>query len=42
VNQINSATFVMTMTGRLDERDAVGHGEVLGVLEPGFEPRVKN
>jgi len=36
LNQINSATFVMTMTGRL--HDAVRHQDVLQTLEPGFEP----
>jgi preprotein translocase subunit SecF len=38
LNQINSATFVMTMTGRLSE--AVRHEDVLSVLEPNFEPTV--
>jgi predicted RND superfamily exporter protein len=39
LNQINSATFVMTMTGRLHE--AVRHQDVIQVLEPGFEPAVQ-
>lgn len=38
LNQINCATFVMTMTGRL--KGPVRHEDVLGVLQPGFEPRV--
>jgi hypothetical protein len=38
LNQVNSATFVMTMTGRLHE--AVRHEDVIGKIEPGFEPRV--
>jgi predicted RND superfamily exporter protein len=42
LNQVNSATFVMTMTGRLADVQAVRHEDVLGVLEPGYEPRVKN
>jgi hypothetical protein len=42
LNQINSATFVMTMTGRLADVQAVRHEDVLRMLEPGFEPRVKN
>jgi hypothetical protein len=36
LNQINSATFVITMTGRL--HDAVRHQDVIQTLEPGFEP----
>jgi hypothetical protein len=39
LNQVNSATFVMTMTGRLDK--PVRHENVLQALEPGFEPRVR-
>jgi len=38
LNQINSATFVMTMTGLL--RGAVRHQDVIGDVEPGYEPRV--
>jgi len=38
LNQVNSATFVMTMTGRL--KSAVRHEDVIGTVEPGFEPRV--
>jgi hypothetical protein len=36
LDQINSATFVMTMTGRL--HGAVRHQDVIQTLEPGFEP----
>ncbi len=39
LNQLNSATFVMTMTGRLDR--AVRHEDVLEALEPGYRPRVQ-
>ena len=39
LNQINSATFVMTMTGRLTK--AVRHEDVIGIIEPGYEPRVQ-
>jgi uncharacterized protein len=39
LNQINSATFVITMTGRL--HGAVRHQDVIQVLEPGFEPPVQ-
>jgi hypothetical protein len=39
LNQINSATFVMSMTGRL--HDAVRHQDVIQILEPGFEPPVQ-
>ena len=39
LNQINSATFVMTMTGRL--KKAVRHENVIDTIEPGFEPRVR-
>jgi predicted RND superfamily exporter protein len=38
LNQVNSATFIMTMTGRLHE--AVRHEDVIERIEPGFEPRV--
>ncbi len=38
LNQVNSATFVMTMTGRL--KGPVRHEDVISVLQPGFEPRV--
>jgi hypothetical protein len=38
LNQINCATFVMTMTGRL--KDPVRHREVLRQLEPNITPRV--
>jgi hypothetical protein len=39
LNQMNSATFVMTMTGRL--REAVREQDVIQTLEPGFEPPVQ-
>ncbi len=39
LNQVNSATFVMTMTGRLKE--PVPHEDVLDTVEPGFVPRVQ-
>ena len=39
LNQVNSATFVMTMTGRL--HDAVRHQDIIQTLEPGFEPPVQ-
>jgi predicted RND superfamily exporter protein len=39
LNQVNSATFVITMTGRLNK--AVRHEDVIGTIEPGFEPRVQ-
>jgi hypothetical protein len=39
LNQVNSATFVITMTGRL--HDAVRHQDVIQTLEPGFEPPVQ-
>ena len=39
LNQVNSATFVMTMTGRLHE--AVRHSDVIGTIEPGYEPPVQ-
>ena len=39
LNQINSATFAMTMTGRLTK--AVRHEDVIGTIEPGYEPRVQ-
>ena len=47
LNQLDSATFLMTMTGRTD--DLAGHGagsgalrsnEVMSVIEPGYSPRV--
>ena len=34
LNQVNSATFAMTMTGRLHA--PVQHQDVIGVVEPGF------
>jgi hypothetical protein len=39
LNQINSATFVMTMTGRV--KGPMKSKQVLSVLEPGFEPVVR-
>jgi hypothetical protein len=39
LNQVNSATFVMTMTGRL--KQATRHEDVIATVEPGFEPRVQ-
>lgn len=39
LNQINSATFVMSMTGRVTK--ALRSREVLSVIEPGFVPRVR-
>jgi hypothetical protein len=38
LNQVNCATFVMTMTGRLN--GPVHHRDVLKQLEPGYTPRV--
>jgi len=40
LNQINSATFVMTMTHRIHGPLRSKH--VLDALEPGYEPRVRN
>ena len=39
LNQINSATFIISMTGRLT--GAVRHKDVIGKIEPGYEPRVQ-
>lgn len=39
LNQINSATFVMTMTGRV--KRPLRTGDVLGVIEPGYIPAVR-
>jgi predicted RND superfamily exporter protein len=39
LNQVNSATFVMTMTRRL--KQATRHEDVIATVEPGFEPRVQ-
>ena len=39
LNQANSATFAITMTGRLHA--AVRHEDVLATIEPGYEPRVQ-
>ncbi len=39
LNQCNSATFAMTMTGRLTQ--PVRHEDVIGTIEPGYEPRVR-
>lgn len=39
LNQVNSATFVMSMTGRV--RRLLRTGEVLGVIEPGFVAKVR-
>lgn len=36
LNQVNSATFVMTMTGRIDR--PLRTGEVIDALEPGYLP----
>jgi hypothetical protein len=38
LNQVNSATFVMTMTGRV--KGPMRTGDVLGVIEPGWTPRL--
>jgi hypothetical protein len=38
LNQVNSATFVMTMTGRLAR--AVPQREILRTIAPGYEPRL--
>jgi hypothetical protein len=38
LNQVNSATFVMTMTGRANR--PMRTGDVLGVIEPGYVPIV--
>ena len=38
LNQVNSATFLMTMTGRVTR--PVRHQDVLSTLEPGYEPRL--
>ena len=38
LNQSNSATFLMSMTGRVTR--PLRTGEVLSVIEPGFVPRV--
>jgi hypothetical protein len=39
LNQINSATFVMSMTGRVDK--PLKTGQVLAVIEPGFVPSIR-
>ena len=39
MNQVNSATFVMSMMHRLSRSPT--HEEVLRMLEPGFEPRIR-
>jgi hypothetical protein len=39
LNQVNSATFVMTMTGRV--KGPLRTADVMGTIEPGFTPRVK-
>jgi hypothetical protein len=39
LNQKNSATFVMTMTGRVSR--PLRHQDVLQTLEPNFEPRLR-
>ena len=38
LNQVNSATFVMSMTGRV--RSPLRTGEVLQTIEPGWKPRL--
>jgi hypothetical protein len=38
LNQVNSATFVISMTHRLNA--AVRHEDVINTLEPGFHPRL--
>jgi hypothetical protein len=38
LNQSNSATFLMTMTGRVTK--SVRHQDVLRTIEPGYEPRL--
>jgi hypothetical protein len=38
LNQLNTATFMMTMTGRAD--GPMRMRDVLGKIEPGFEPIV--
>jgi hypothetical protein len=40
LDQQNTATFVMTMTGRLKAGEVLRGGEVLGKIEPRYEPRV--
>lgn len=39
LNQANSATFLMTMTGRLTH--SIRHQDVLPTIAPGFQPRVR-
>ena len=39
LNQVNSATFIMSMTGRVTK--PLRSREVLSVIEPGFVPMVK-
>jgi hypothetical protein len=38
LNQLNSATFLLSMTGRVDK--PLRSRDILGVIEPGFEPVV--
>jgi hypothetical protein len=38
LNQANSATFLMTMTGRV--KQSVRHRDVLSTIEPGYAPRL--
>ena len=40
LDQKNSATFLMTMTGRTREGQVLRSEDVLSIVEPGFEPRV--
>jgi hypothetical protein len=39
LNQVNTATFVMTMTGRVTK--PLSMGQVLAAIEPGFVPTIK-
>jgi hypothetical protein len=39
LNQVNSATFVMTMTGRA--KGPMKSKDLLGIIEPGYEPTVR-